>query len=94
MSSGNEAGNDDDHASQLVGGEKSILKSSDSNLPEKVANVMIYRVLSSDNELQSSVSLDCEDIKERSNHLASVLTSVQENAPISEGEMTDIIWDL
>ncbi|XP_061363704.1 uncharacterized protein LOC133307241 [Gastrolobium bilobum] len=84
-SSRNEASNDDDHASLLVGGEKSQLRRSDSQLPQKVASVQIQ---SSDNALQSSASLDCDDIKDRSNHLAGVLTSVQEVAPISEGETT------
>ncbi|RDX99803.1 hypothetical protein CR513_17092, partial [Mucuna pruriens] len=84
-SSVNEAGNDDDHASQLAGGEKSLLGGSDSQLQEKVSSIQIQ---SADNAPQSSVSLDCEDIKERSNHVDSVLTSVQEVATISEGETT------
>ncbi|XP_045803233.1 dentin sialophosphoprotein [Trifolium pratense] len=85
LSSVDEASNDNDHVLQLEGGEKSILRSSDTQIPDKVANV---KKESSDNAHQSSVSLDCEDNKERSNHLATVLTSVQENAPASEGELT------
>ncbi|KAJ1424154.1 TFIIS/LEDGF domain superfamily [Sesbania bispinosa] len=84
LSSVNEAGNDDDRASELVGSD-SQLRNSDIQLPEKVANVQLQ---GSDSVPQSTVSLDSEDIKERSDHLASVLTSVQEIAPISEGEMT------
>ncbi|TKY57621.1 dentin sialophosphoprotein [Spatholobus suberectus] len=84
-SSLNEAGNDDDHASQLAGGEKPQLGGSDSQLQEKVSSIQIQ---STDNALQSSVSLDCEDINERSNHVDSVLTSVQEVATINEGETT------
>jgi hypothetical protein len=84
LSSVNKASNDNDHVLRLEGGEKTILRSSDTQIPDKVANVKE----SSDNEHQSSVSLDCEDNKERSNHLATVLTSVQEDAPASEGELT------
>ncbi|GAU12265.1 hypothetical protein TSUD_02320 [Trifolium subterraneum] len=85
LSSVDKASNDDDHVLRLEGGEKSILRSSDTQISDKVANV---KKESSDNAHQSSVSLDCEDNKERSNHLATDLTSVQENAPASEGELT------
>ncbi|XP_057422788.1 uncharacterized protein LOC130716801 [Lotus japonicus] len=85
LSSVKEANNDDDKAAQLVGGEKSQLRSSDSQLQEKVASVQIQ---SSDDALQSSVSLGCEDAKERSNHLASVSASNQQVTPMSEAEMT------
>ncbi|KAG5122850.1 hypothetical protein JHK84_041190 [Glycine max] len=81
-SSVNEAGNEDDHASQPAGGEKSLLGGSDSQLQEKVSSIQIQNA---DNALQSSVSLDCEDAKERSNHVDIVLASVQEVANISEG---------
>ncbi|KAK7321811.1 hypothetical protein VNO77_32773 [Canavalia gladiata] len=84
-SSVNEVNNDDDYASQLAEGDKSELRSSDSQLQENVSTIQIQ---SSDNVLQSSVSLDCEEIKERSNHVDSVLTSVQEVPTISEGETT------
>ncbi|TKY75257.1 hypothetical protein E2542_SST04024 [Spatholobus suberectus] len=55
--------------------EKSLLRSSD-NLP----------IHSSDNVLQSSTSVECDDIKEGSaNHVADVPSSAQEVAPIREG---------
>nr|XP_004499286.1 uncharacterized protein LOC101498745 [Cicer arietinum]XP_004499287.1 uncharacterized protein LOC101498745 [Cicer arietinum] len=84
LSSVNEASNDNDRVLRLVGGEKSILRSLETQVPDKVADVQIE---SSGIVHQSSVSLDSEDIKEKSNNVATVLTSVQENAPISEGEM-------
>ncbi|KAG4934539.1 hypothetical protein JHK87_048541 [Glycine soja] len=84
-SSVNEAGNEDDHVSQPAGGEKSLLGGSDSQLQEKVSSIQIQ---SADNALQSSVRLDCEDAKERSNHVDSVLASVQEVANINEGGTT------
>ncbi|KAK7340901.1 hypothetical protein VNO77_21618 [Canavalia gladiata] len=59
----NEVGNNNDDASGLIGGEKSLLRSSD-NLP----------IQGSDNVLQSSVSLECEDVKKGlANRPASVL---------------------
>ncbi|XP_027330827.1 uncharacterized protein LOC113846582 isoform X2 [Abrus precatorius] len=84
-SSVNEAGNADDHASRLTGGEKTQLRNCDSQLHEKVSTMQIESL---DNALQPSVSLDCEDIKERSNHVDSVLISVQEVATMNEGEDT------
>ncbi|KAL1363949.1 hypothetical protein HN51_012110 [Arachis hypogaea] len=80
-----EGGNDDGHASETVVGEKSQLRRSDSMLPEKVATEQIP---SSDNAPESSVSLDSEHLKEKANHFSSVLTPVQEVAPISEGVAT------
>ncbi|XP_057424428.1 uncharacterized protein LOC130718014 [Lotus japonicus] len=85
LSSVKEAGNDDDHASRVVGGEESLLRSSDSQLPEKIANVQIHN---SDNAFQSSLSLDCEDTKEKSNQLAIVLVPTQEITPVGEAGMT------
>ncbi|KAG5047998.1 hypothetical protein GLYMA_04G023600v4 [Glycine max] len=74
-SAANEAGNDNDPASGLIGSEKSLLKSSD-NLP----------VHSSDNVLQLSASVECIDIKVGSeNHVAGVPSSAQEVAPAHEG---------
>ncbi|RDX72575.1 hypothetical protein CR513_47915, partial [Mucuna pruriens] len=74
-SAANEAGNDNGHASGLIGNEKSLLRSSDS-LP----------IHSSDNVLQSSTSMECDDIKEGSaNHVAGVPSSAQEVAPRQEG---------
>ncbi|KAJ1387633.1 hypothetical protein SESBI_39823 [Sesbania bispinosa] len=79
----NEAGKDNDHASGLVGSEKSLSRSSDNLLSERDAGVLIQ---SSDNAPQSSVRVECEDIKERSpNHLASVPSSPHEVGPIHEG---------
>ncbi|KAJ1421617.1 hypothetical protein SESBI_13567 [Sesbania bispinosa] len=79
----NEAGEDNDHASGLVGSEKSLSRSSDNLLSERDAGVLIQ---SSDNAPQSSVRVECEDIKERSpNHLASVPSSPHEVGPIHEG---------
>ncbi|CAL5205796.1 unnamed protein product [Lathyrus oleraceus] len=81
LTSVNGASNENDHVSRLEEGENSILRSSDTQVPDKVANV---KKESSDSVHQSSVSLNCEDIRERSNHLA----TVQENAPVNEGELT------
>ncbi|CAI8606607.1 unnamed protein product [Vicia faba] len=81
LTSVNRASNDNDHVLRLEEGEKSILRSSDTQVADKVASV---KKETSDSAHRSSVSLDCEDIQERSNHLA----TVQENAPISEGELT------
>ncbi|KAK7382941.1 hypothetical protein VNO78_28605 [Psophocarpus tetragonolobus] len=81
----NEDGNDNNHVSQLAGSEKSLLGGSDSQLQEKVSGIQIQ---SADNAIQSSVSLDCEDFKERLNHANSVLASVQEVDTRSEGETT------
>ncbi|KAK7351759.1 hypothetical protein VNO77_11437 [Canavalia gladiata] len=70
----NEVGNNNDDASGLIGSEKSLLRSSD-NLPTQ----------GSDNVLQSSVSVECEDIKKGlANHPASVLSCDQEVAPTHE----------
>lgn len=80
----NDAGNDNHHASQLAGDEKSLLGGSNSQLQEKVTSSQTQSV---DNALQSSVSLDCEDVKERSSHVDSVLASAQE-ATVSECETT------
>ncbi|CAJ1972556.1 unnamed protein product [Sphenostylis stenocarpa] len=79
-----EAGSDNHHTSQLAGGEKSLLGDSDSQLQEKVSG---FQVQSVDNALQSSVSLDCEDIKEKSSHVDSASASVQEST-LCEGEST------
>ncbi|KHN09081.1 hypothetical protein glysoja_034266 [Glycine soja] len=71
----NEAGNDNDPASGLIGCEKSLLRSSDDLL-----------VHSSDNVPQLSASVECIDIKEGSaNHVAGVPSSAQEVAPTHEG---------
>ncbi|KAK7310970.1 hypothetical protein RJT34_08794 [Clitoria ternatea] len=79
----NEAGNDNDHASELIGSEKSLLRSPD--------NLVIP---GSDNALQSSAIMECIDVKEGSaNHLASVSSSAQEVAPLSlstAGEATSV----
>lgn len=85
LSSVNGASNDNVHVLRLEGGEKSILRSSDTQIPDKAANV---KKESSDNAHQSSASLNCEELKERSNHLTTVLTSVQENVSSSESELT------
>ncbi|KAL2319175.1 hypothetical protein Fmac_033051 [Flemingia macrophylla] len=84
-SSVNEAGNDVDHASQLTAGEKSLLGGSDSQLQKKVSSIQIQ---STSNVLHPSSSLDCEDINKISNHVDTVLTSVQEVATTSGGETT------
>lgn len=74
-SASNEADNDIDHASGLIGSEKSLLRSSN-NLP----------IHSSDNVLQSSTSVECDDIKEGSaNHVTGVPSSAQEVTPVHEG---------
>ncbi|MED6175050.1 hypothetical protein PIB30_074882 [Stylosanthes scabra] len=80
-----EGGNDDGHASEDVVGEKSQLRRSDSILPEKVS---LEQIKGSDNAPESSVRLDCEDLKEKANHFSNVLTSTQEVAPLSEGMAT------
>ncbi|KAK7310972.1 hypothetical protein RJT34_08796 [Clitoria ternatea] len=72
----NEVGNDNDHASELIGREKSLLRSSDD-----------LQISSSDNMLQSSTIIrECVDIKEGSaDHLAIVPSSAQDVAHICEG---------
>ncbi|MED6217382.1 hypothetical protein PIB30_017228 [Stylosanthes scabra] len=80
-----EGGNDDGHASENVVGEKSQLRRSDSILPEKAS---LEQIKSSDNAPVSSVSLDCDDLKEKANHFSNVLTSGQEVAPLNEGVAT------
>ncbi|KAK7283420.1 hypothetical protein RIF29_12923 [Crotalaria pallida] len=76
-SDANEAGNDNDHASGLVGSEKFLSRSPDKLLPEKIASVQIQ---STDNALQCCASVECEDIKERSpNHLASASSTLEVN---------------
>ncbi|KAF7829562.1 dentin sialophosphoprotein [Senna tora] len=78
----NEAVNDIDHASGLVEGEKSPLRSTDTLPPERVVNVLIQ---SSSNQLHSPRSSDCEDVKLRStDHLAYVSTAVEDKT-ISDG---------
>ncbi|XP_061373264.1 uncharacterized protein LOC133315623 [Gastrolobium bilobum] len=73
----------DDHASGLVGRGESLSRNSDNLLPERSAGVLIQ---SSDNVLRSSISVECEDINQRSpNHLASVSSSAQEVASEHEG---------
>ncbi|KAK7382942.1 hypothetical protein VNO78_28606 [Psophocarpus tetragonolobus] len=85
LSSVIEDDSDVNHVFQLAGGEKSLLGGSANQLQEKVSSIQVQ---SANNALQSSVNLDCEDIKERSNHVDSVLASFQEVATRNEGETT------
>ncbi|OIV97585.1 hypothetical protein TanjilG_12342 [Lupinus angustifolius] len=73
-----EAGNDDAIASGLVGSEKSLLRSPDNSLPERIDNVQI--------KSSGNASVECEESKGRSpNYLAIVLSSVQEVGSVHEG---------
>ncbi|CAL0326989.1 unnamed protein product [Lupinus luteus] len=73
-----EVGNDNDHASGLAGGDKSLLRSPDSSPSERIDSVQI--------QSSGDASVKCEGIKERSpNYLASVPSSAQEVASLVEG---------
>ncbi|KAE9609440.1 hypothetical protein Lal_00020359 [Lupinus albus] len=77
-SSVTEAGNNSDHTSGLVGCEKSLFRSPDNSLPERIASVQI--------QSSGNASLECEEIKERSlSYLASVSSSAQKFVSVHEG---------
>ncbi|KAK7352237.1 hypothetical protein VNO80_17656 [Phaseolus coccineus] len=74
----NEAGNDNDNASELNGTVNSLLKSSDNLLVHSSANVC-----------HSSSSLECDDVKEGSvNHVDGVPSSAQEGLPLCPADET------
>ncbi|KAE9586710.1 putative transcription factor IIS [Lupinus albus] len=73
-----EAGNDNDHASGLVGSQKSLLRSPDNSPSERIASVQI--------QSSGNASVECEEIKDRSpNYLASFSSSAPEAASLHEG---------
>ncbi|XP_019416725.1 PREDICTED: uncharacterized protein LOC109327971 isoform X2 [Lupinus angustifolius] len=77
-SSVTEAGNNSDHTPGLVGNEKSLFRSPDNSLPERIASAQI--------QSSGNASLECEEIKEISpNYLASVSSSAQEVVSVHEG---------
>ncbi|CAL0305874.1 unnamed protein product [Lupinus luteus] len=77
-SSVTEVGNDDAIASGLAGSEKSLLRSPDNSLPERIVSVQI--------KSYGNASLECEESKQRSpNYLGVLLSSVQEVGSVHEG---------
>jgi len=74
----NEAGNDNDNASELNGPVNSLLKSLD--------NLLVH---SSDNVCHSSSGLECDDVKEGSvNHVDGVPSSAPEGLPLCPADET------